>query len=133
MGQAYSDTRSMLSRAQPKNVVTDSAALGKKVYSAAKKLKSGQKLASGMAPKLRSIHSTDIFSGMQARLQPISKPGGGVSHQRTYETFRTISENSSPDKWMHPGISARNYFNQLGDYIQKVAPGAVDAYIKGGT
>lgn len=134
MGSAYGGYQSPMSRAAPKTVVKDAAGLGKRVHKAAKKLGEGQRLPPGMAPKLRPHHSTDIYAGMKANLQPVQKAGGApgqVAHQRTYTTFRTISENVT-NKWYHPGIEARNFFDKVESYVQKVAPGAIEAFLNEG-
>lgn len=64
----------------------DTKGLGKSVYEAAKKLRPGQSLPSGYAPRLNPGHSTDIYAGMQRT----PRVGGGS----TYMTFRTISTGS---------------------------------------
>lgn len=131
MGSQYGPAGA-LSKARPKNVVADTASLGKRIHKAAKKLKAGQSLPSGLAPKLRDDHSTDIFSGMRVNLQSVQKRGGApgqVGFQRTYVTFRTISD-AQPDKWHHPGIAARNFFDDVERYVRDVAPAAVEAFLQ---
>lgn len=132
MGSAYGASPNPLSRARPKNVVADAAGLGKAVHKAAKKLKPGQALAPGLAPKLRDHHAADIYAGMRKVQQAVSDGKGGVTFQNTYMTFRTISERKKGPHWFHPGIEARNFFQEVEGYVQKVAPAAVEAFVKGG-
>jgi hypothetical protein len=90
--------------------------LGKEIYKQAKNLKPRESLPSGLAPKLRPFHSTDIYAGLIRTKQPGS---GSV-----YNTFRTISEEVT-DKWKHPGIKARNFFQSGQAYVERVAPRAL--------
>lgn len=140
MGSQYSGSRNPMSLAAPHAIVEDTMALGKKIHGAAKKLvtaaeeaagKGSSRLGAGMAPLLRKHHATDIYAGMIVNKQAVQKPNGKpgeVSHQRTYTTFRTISE-AHPDAWYHPGIQARDFMDTLGDYVRKVTPGAIQAYV----
>ena len=128
MGSQYSGAPKAMSNAAPHAVVEDVIALGKKVHGAAKKLKPGKSLQKGLAPKLREHHTVDIFAGMKANLQPVQKADGSVGHQRTYTTFRTISE-ANRESWYHPGIQARNFLDSMGDYIKKIAPAAIEAFV----
>lgn len=132
MGSAYAANQNPMSRARPKNVVTDAAALGKAVHKAAQKIKPGKGLAPGLAPKLRSHHSTDIYAGMRKNRQPVSDGKGGVKFQNTYTTFRAISEKKKGPHWFHPGIEARHFFDDVDKYVQKVAPDAVTQFFQGG-
>lgn len=141
MGSQFQE-RGGRSLAAPHAVVEDTVKLGKKIHARAQRLVTKQEKASGkkgntrlpegMAPKLRPHHSTDIFAGMIVNKQAVmgtTKHTNDlvVGHQKTYTTFRTISE-AVPDKWYHPGIEARNFFDELGPYIEKVAPAAVQAF-----
>lgn len=113
--------------------------LGKRIHGKAKRLitpgekaagKRGKtRLPAGLAPKLKQHHTTDIFAGMKVEKQAVQGRGGKVKHQRTYHTFRTISE-AVPDKWHHPGIEAHAFFDELGPYIEKNASKAVVAFVK---
>lgn len=91
----------------------DAARLGKRVHDAAKKLKPGQRLPAGMAPKLRSHHVTDIFASM-VRQQ-------GPARSTQYMTWRRVSDKSDPRSWIHPGIVGRHLFRDAGQYAQTVA------------
>jgi hypothetical protein len=119
------------SRQAPKTVLKDTASLGKAIHKEAKKLKGKQRLPEGLAPKLRKKHSTDIFAGMKVNMQPVQKKGGApgqVSHQRTYTTFRTISDNVK-DKWHHPGIEARDFMSDVASYVERTAPAAISTFM----
>lgn len=127
MGSQF-QPRGGLSREAPKTIISNSADLGKMIAKKARSLKAGEQLPAGLAPKLRPHHTTDVFAGMKVNLQPVEGKGGKVRYQRTYTTFRTISENVT-DKWYHPGIEARNFLDDVHRYVVKVAPGAVNAYV----
>lgn len=111
-------------------------ALGKSIHKQAKKLitkteagagKSGPtRLSAGLAPKLRPHHTTDIFAGMIVNKQPVHK-GKGVGFQRSYTTFRMISE-ARPDAWFHPGIAARDFLEDAENWIEKHGAAAVQAF-----
>lgn len=132
MGSQYASQqmspRNWQSLAAAHAVVDDIAALGKKIHAKAKALTPGKVLPAGLAPKLRPHHATDIFAGMKVNLQNVRAPGGGVAKQRTYTTFRTISE-ANPESWYHPGIQARNLLLEVEKHVEKIAPGAIKAYI----
>lgn len=110
------------------------AELGKKIYAEAAKLSAtkgkpgkatswGDRLPAGLAPKLKSSHSTDIYSGMVRS----SKKYKG-EEQSTYTTFRVISD-GVPDKWHHPGIPAANLADEVEKYIDKIVPLAFDLLV----
>lgn len=133
MGSQYGANKNPASLAAGHAIVADTKALGKAVYKAAKKLTPGMGMASkvGGAPLLRTHHTVDIFAGMIVNKQAVQKSGapkGQVSHQRSYTTFRMISE-ARPDAWYHPGIQARDILDQVDGYIQKVAPKAVESFM----
>lgn len=124
--------RGPMSMAAPHEVVEDSVKLGRKIHRQAKKLKKGKRLKEGLAPKLRPHHTTDIFAGMKVNLQPVS----GGRFQRTYSTFRMISVDKTGQprpagKWQHPGITARNFVDQVSTYVDEIAPKAFEAYVNG--
>lgn len=107
------------------------AALGKAVYKEAKKLKAGQRLpvGAGGAKKLASWHATDLFAGMAKRSMqyPSGKQTSG------YLTFRMVSENPNIEnagaKWLHPGIEAREFAEQVADHArQLVGPAVQNAF-----
>jgi hypothetical protein len=105
------------------------ASLGKKIHEAAKALKPttsepgkatqwGERLPEGLAPKLKSTHTTDIYSGMVRQEKKYES-----ATQSTYATFRVISD-GQPDKWMHPGIEPAHLADDVEKYLDKVAPAA---------
>jgi hypothetical protein len=104
-------------------------ALGRKIHAAAKNLKAttgqpgqatswGDRLPSGLAPKLKQSHSTDIYSGMVR-----AEKKYGTATQATYTTFRVISD-GVPDKWHHPGIEPAHLAQEVEKYIDQIAPAA---------
>lgn len=116
-------------------LVKSAAALGRKVYSTAKKLspttghpggpvKYGGRLPAGLAPKLKEKHSTDIYAGM-IRQEKVYKS----ATQSTYTTFRTISD-AVPDKWLHPGIEGAHLADEVHQFLEKIAVKAIEALIK---
>lgn len=133
MGSAYGP-KSAASLAQPHTLVKDTQALGRRLHKAALNLQPREGMQAGLAPKLRPHHKTDIYAGMRVNRQAVSHPGGGgkVAHQRTYTSFRAISDRPGTEGWYHPGIQARDFFREVGAYVQKVAVPAVEAYIRGG-
>lgn len=113
-------------------VVADSAALGKKIHAAAKKLAAttgmpgekptwGGRLPAGLAPKIQDTHSTDIYAGMVKFAK-----GYQSATQVTYGTFRVISD-MQPHKWHHPGMPGVHLADQVQKYIEKVATMAFSA------
>jgi len=110
-------------------LVADASALGKAVYAAAKKLKPstsggwGDRLPGGLAPKLRSGHTTDIYAGMVKQAHTYKS-----ATQNTYTTFRMISD-AKPEKWQHPGIEARHLSADVEKFIDKIAPAAFAAVL----
>lgn len=113
------------------------AALGKAVYKEAKKLKPGQRLPAGAggAKKLASWHATDLFAGMVKRSQ---KAPGGPKQTAGYMTFRMVSDNPAisatggeGEKWLHPGIEARNFADQVVDHVGELVAPAFQAAIRG--
>jgi hypothetical protein len=109
------------------------AELGKAVYAQAKRLRGRQSLgARTMVPKGKSMvqvpklapwHSTDIFAGMQ-RVQKKYR----TATQAHYVTFRTISSRNTTG-WIHPGIEARNFAEQVEDHVNQILGDAVHAAV----
>lgn len=133
MGAAYG-VRGAASLAQPHTLVKDTKALGRRVHKAAKQLAGREGMQAGLAPKLRAHHATDIYAGMRVNKQAVSAPGGGgkAAFQRTYTSFRAISDKQESPHWFHPGIKAREFFDDTQAYVEKVAQAAVAAYIDAG-
>lgn len=108
--------------------------LGKDVYGAAKELKPtkgdpygkvsyGGRLPEGMAPKLKPHHATDIFAGMIREEKTYVE-----ATQSQYMTFRTISTGSPG--WIRPATTGRHYAKKVGDYVARMAPKALDAFVQ---
>jgi hypothetical protein len=72
---------------------------------------------SDLFPKLAPWHATDIYAGMTKT--------GGAGHKQ-YMTFRTISDRTDVG-WVHPGLEARHYAEQVGEHIQNLVPRALQA------
>lgn len=113
-----------------------SKVLGRKIAGAARKLdptlstadpkrkvRYGQGLEEGMAPKLRGRHATDLFAGMYRELKVYERAGVSRPAGYQYITFRTISTNPKADRydedqghrtknWTHPGITERDFFGK---------------------
>ena len=126
MGQAYQGHPS----------VQSAEALGKSVYNQAKKLgpttgmpggktQWGGRLQAGLAPKLKALHSTDIYAGMVRQQKVYAN-----ATQNTYTTFRMISE-AQPNKWLHPGIEAAHIADEVATHIEQIAPAAFLAVFGG--
>jgi hypothetical protein len=108
--------------------------LGKEVYGEAQKLtptkgdpygkvKYGGRLPSGMAPKLKSHHKTDIFAGMIREEKTYVK-----ATQSQYTTFRTISTGSPG--WVRPATTGKHYALKINDYVARMAPKALEAFVE---
>lgn len=139
MGMSYQDHA----------IETNHKALGSRVHNAIKKLTAGTplrtKTTGGAAvkgahlrksiAKLKPHHTANIYEGMIKKTQKIQKLNQVTGHmvaatQNTYMTFRTISEDS-PIGWHHPGITAVHLADEVVGYVQKVAPKAFNAYVRG--
>lgn len=117
------------------DAVEDAKALGKKVYGKAKRLKGtvsdpygktvyGGRLPEGLAPKLRPHHKTDIYAGMIRERKTYEK-----ARQSQYMTFRTISTGSPG--WRRKATTGRFFSEQVGQYVQRLAPKAFAAFVEG--
>lgn len=53
----------------------------------------------------------DIYAGLKVMKKPPAAPGGKSTSQAM--TFRRVSSKTPPDKWIHPGISARKLMNMV--------------------
>jgi len=126
MGEAFMDS-SEGSRAAPHTVLANAEALGKQIYAAAKRLKPGEALEAGLAPLLRGHHATDIYAGMVR---------SGAAKNKHYMTFRTIStgpsgEGRPPGKWLHPGITARNFVSDVAEFVDDQTPKVISGILQG--
>lgn len=66
----------------------------RRTHEIATNLQTGQ----GLARPIRYQHRTGIYEGMYRFPQKTAR-----GDQSTYVTFRTVSDNSPPDSWFHPG------------------------------
>ncbi len=114
-----------------RDVVKNSATLGRAVYGAAKLLRPGQRIPAHMrygkgkklvVPKLREHHKTDIYAGMQRLRGAYQK-----AVQSQYGTFRTISQ-AQPDGWII--TQGAELAPMVESYIERVAPSAFQAYVE---
>lgn len=107
MGSAYSGVAGV-----------DAPKLGKQIYAAAKRLKPGTALPEGLAPKLRSHHTTDIYAGMR-------RVGAkGHSHYMTWRTISTAVRRG----WQHPGIQPpRQLMEEVRKFVDRTLPVAFGA------
>lgn len=124
MGSAY----------QGHAAVADYAKLGAAVYGKAKKLAGttsmpgggvayGGRLKSGLAPKLRSHHKTDIYAGMIRSRKKYER-----ETQSQYSTFRTISTRVTTG-WIRPATPGSHLAEKVGDFVGSLAPQAFAAYV----
>jgi hypothetical protein len=98
--------------------------LGRRVYSSARKLKEGERLEAGLAPKLKAQHKTDIYAGMQ-RTQ--KEPRSATE----YTTYRTISLNSPADSWMYPTRPGEHIIDKMLEEAQEDVRDAVSDVLGG--
>ena len=90
----------------------------------------GARLQSGLAPKAKDHHTTDVYAGMYRYAKTYKSATGSQ-----YKTFRTISSRTSTDpsakgnrhpaSWIHPGFEARNFLKLAGEFIEKHAEGII--------
>lgn len=73
--------------------------------------------------KAKTWHSTSIYTGMIRKVSTYSTQKGKTVQQSSYQTFRTISENTSsgPQHWIHPGIKARNLVSKVQNTIRDIS------------
>lgn len=103
----------------------EARALGRRVYQAASRLGPDDRLRAGMAPKLRSQHKTDIYAGMKRQ---------ATNRSGAYSTFRSVSSNSDPSSWIHPGIEGHEFFQEaqrnIGDKVRLLLSHALTGLTK---
>jgi len=117
--------------AMPENVYNEAKKLTPTLTSAkAAKTQWGGSLQSGLAPKQKAHHTTDIYTGMYRYAKTYKAKKGGQ-----YKSFRTISSrtsvdpnatgNRNPASWIHPGFVARNFIGLTRTFIEQHAEGIV--------
>lgn len=66
-----------------------------------------------------------LLAGRRSRVIPIQKstnePGAKLEQGGGYLKFRTVSVNSPPDSWWHPGIQARAIHKQIEAELPEIA------------
>jgi len=130
--------------------VRDAKKLGREIYRLAKKLdattsnpygktKWGGRLQSRkartygivigqgpMVPLLKPHHTTDIYQGMVRSEKVYNK-----AKQAQYHTFRMISTTGGdPSSWIRKPIQARHYADKVNEYVQRVAPMSLRAFLE---
>jgi len=85
---------------------TNLPALPPKTFAKATKLKMGERLSTKLGKSK--------FEGLQKTV--VGKGVGPV--QDTFIKFRTVSINSSPDSWIHPGLSPLSLHDKVVAYIE---------------
>lgn len=121
-----------------RGIMADARKMGREVYKAAKKLEPskmasdgsrvveyGGRLPSGMMPKMREHHKTDIYSGMVRVEAAYDK-----AVQAQYMTFRTISTKVT-EGWIRPPTGPRNLAQRTSRWVARMAPKAFEAYARG--
>jgi hypothetical protein len=100
-----------------------------KLVSNVRKLRAGQRLKAGVAPKLRArarpgprvggvktrlvAHSTDIYAGLTKTAAGAKR---GPRNRLEGSTFRTmVPASEEPGKWIHPGVTAY----RIGDEVER--------------
>jgi hypothetical protein len=96
---------------------------GRVVQVATRKYVWGSRLGSGLAPKLRDHHKTDIYAGM-VRMETSS----GKQQSSKYLTFRTMSEKSKG--WIIPARPGLHIAQGVSDRLQPLAEKAFAEAIK---
>lgn len=138
MGSAYSGH----------DAVSDAKKLGSEVYKNAKellptktdpygkttwggRLKTSQ-ISAGLnegikgIPLLRPHHKSSIYEGMVREEKTYEK-----ATQSQYVTFRTISTSVQDGSWIRKPIEARHYADKVNDFVAKILPKAIAAYVGG--
>lgn len=138
MGSAYSGH----------SAVTDAKKLGQAAYRAAKaltatktdpygkttwggrlstsKLRGGLQKGTQGVPLLKPHHKSSIYEGMVRSEKTYEK-----ATQSSYVTFRTISTAVRDESWWRKPIEARHYASKVGDFVARILPDAIEAYLKG--
>jgi hypothetical protein len=82
----------------------------------------------GGAQRLRPFHKSDLYHGLVA--SELSASGAvGPAGAPTFSTFRTISVNSDPAAWHHPGIPAHHLMDQVVEDLPELASAAIQGVV----
>ncbi len=103
------------------HVELDPVVLGRKIQRAINKLPKGHSLRPHLAPKLRPHHNADLFAGLRRE---------GAARHGQYRTYRTISAEGGPNKWLHPGIQAKNLRRKAQAHLHEISKNAVREYLR---
>lgn len=133
MGRAY----------RAHEAIDDARALGKQVYAQAKALtktpyggsptsrlpnpvytgKSGKSIP---VPKLKPHHSTSIYTGMVRT----PRSPGGRERGTQFTTFRTISTGVKTG-WIRPATPGKRLSSRVSEFVSRLAPQTIEAYVEG--
>jgi hypothetical protein len=81
----------------------------------------GARLPRGLVPKKAPHHTTDIYAGMIRQASAYSnKQGKPVIQTSGYMTWRRMTMDQKPPKWMHPGINALNLARRVLDVVPQL-------------
>lgn len=72
-------------------------------------------------------HHSPLFEGAVKMQQTYAR-----ASQALYGTFRTIST-SSPDGWIHPGFAGARIAPDVVEYVKRIGPGMVEAFVQRAT
>jgi len=67
-------------------------------------------------PETQGLYRVRKFASMEAY------KAGGRPHSTQHVLFRTVSENSKPGSWQHPGLRAQNILGQTQQWCDSVLP-----------
>ena len=87
----------------------------------------GERLSAAYSPKMRQHHKTGLYTGMVRMEKTYEK-----ATQSQYITFRTIST-SVTEGWIRRPIYARHYADNVSDFVNRLIPKALEAFVKEGT
>lgn len=99
--------------------------LGKLVRRRAGGIREGKRMKGHDLPKLKSHHSTSIYTGMIVKKTKEISKRGKEKNVRNYTTFRVMSE-ANMQGWYHPGIPAHEFFDQTVDFVEDLGPKIVE-------
>lgn len=122
-----SELRQVVERYQLKSLARDDGGNVKqgKVFSLTKKEQN--KFNTGYDPKPKEVHN--YLKGLVKIQQRFKDPKRGGSQLMT---FRTISEDSDPTSWIHPGLSAANILPMVEDWVDKQVDRVIKVILNGG-
>lgn len=96
------------------------------IYSKAKELKPGQRLkgVSGKSTNSKGYeHKSSIYEGLGRKEM-------SGSSRAVFENFRTVSDKSSANSWVHPGFKGLRLSEKVKDFIDSQAQAVVESIFK---